>query len=546
MAKMHSRKQKFLFRKLDQVGAPAAEEDHAFLAECFIDTGVFDVLRDIDDSRRVVVGRTGSGKTALLSRLEEADTGVIRIEPESLALPYVSNSTILDFVSRLGVKLDVFFRLLWRHVFAVELIRRHFDLKNADETQTFLQKTLRRFSSKKVANARALKYLEKWGSSFWEETDYRIKELTTNLEDQIKATLGAKLGPAQIGLEATRTMSTETRRELAQRAQQVINNVQITELSDIMSLLSDILDDSRQKYFIVIDRLDENWIDEKLRYLLIRALIETAKDFRKVQNAKIVVAIRSDLLMRVFRHTRDPGFQEEKYESLLLEVRWSEAELRNVLDKRIGLLVRERYTKKAVTSEDVLPGFINGQTGFNFMVSRTLLRPRDIIMFFNYCIQQATNSPAITIDKLKIAEGEYSRARLRAIADEWSSEYPNLMTYVEVLKKSQSPLSVSDISNSSIEDVCLGVATQELNAADELSLVAMRVAEGAESIQEMRRQLVAMFYMVGILGIKLEAYEAVCWTMHGNRAVSVSEINDDSRISIHPAFWRALGTKAKA
>ena len=41
-----------------------------------------------------------------------------------------------------------------------------------------------------------------------------------------------------------------------------------------MQLLgTDILDDEKQKYYLTIDRLDENWINDDLRYRLIRALL---------------------------------------------------------------------------------------------------------------------------------------------------------------------------------------------------------------------------------------------------------------------------------
>ena len=49
---------------------------------------------------------------------------VIEVQPESLALAYISNSTILQFVHDLGVNLNIFFRLLWRHVFTVEILSR--------------------------------------------------------------------------------------------------------------------------------------------------------------------------------------------------------------------------------------------------------------------------------------------------------------------------------------------------------------------------------------------------------------------------------------
>ena len=94
---------KFRFRSHDHIGAADAESDHAFLRECFVDTGDINLLLDCSDHRRIVLGRTGSGKTALLAHLaERGGARVINLKPESLALAYISNSTILQFVNELG------------------------------------------------------------------------------------------------------------------------------------------------------------------------------------------------------------------------------------------------------------------------------------------------------------------------------------------------------------------------------------------------------------------------------------------------------------
>jgi hypothetical protein len=113
---------KFKFKKLDSIGSADAEEDENFLRDCFIDTGDLEALGKMNDPRRIVVGRTGAGKSALLLRLAGSQDRVISVRPESLALAYISNSTILQFLSDLGIKLDIFFKLLWRHVFTVEIL----------------------------------------------------------------------------------------------------------------------------------------------------------------------------------------------------------------------------------------------------------------------------------------------------------------------------------------------------------------------------------------------------------------------------------------
>jgi len=265
---------------------------------------------------------------------------------------------MLNFVAQLGVNLDIFFRLLWRHVFTVELIQRHFKIEDATQQRGFFDKLKSIFSDKK--HTQALEYMRQWGSRFWEETDYRIKELTTKLEQDLHASISTKIGPGTIALGGAQKLTEEQKREVIDRAQHVVNTVQIKQLSDIMDMLDESLADPQRRYYIIVDRLDEDWVDDKVRYRLIRALIETVRDFRKVRNAKLIVAMRVDLLDRLIRLTRDSGFQEEKYESLYLKLEWTPHELSQCLDARVNYLVRERYTKRHVTSHDLLPSTVAG------------------------------------------------------------------------------------------------------------------------------------------------------------------------------------------
>jgi hypothetical protein len=152
----------FTFRKHASIGAAAAEEDAKFLSECFIDTGDLDPLVDCSDRRRIILGRTGAGKSALLKKLIET-TNAIVINPETLSFNYLTNSTILQFFLEAGVKLDLFFKLLWRHVFTVELLRNRYNLTTRTETKSFLEKIKSPFVHD-PHKQRAIKYLLQWGS----------------------------------------------------------------------------------------------------------------------------------------------------------------------------------------------------------------------------------------------------------------------------------------------------------------------------------------------------------------------------------------------
>jgi hypothetical protein len=302
----------------------------------------------------------------------------------------------------------------------------------------------------------------------------------------------------------------------------------------------------KKRYYIVIDRLDEDWIEEKLRYQLIRALIETVRDFGRVRNAKIIIALRHDLIDRVIRLSRGPGFQEEKYESLYLDLSWSSNDLIQILDARINKLVRQSYTKELVTHKDVLPTLINKSPAVDYILERTLMRPRDVIMFFNACIRQAQGNPIISPHMLKEAEGEYSRQRLRSLADEWIADYPELLDLIDILKNRPSTFGVSDITDEQCFDLAIKLFDDGRKRDGELGDVLRRIEVNPTDVGSFRNWLVASFYRVSLIGLKLEAFEAVVWSTSGRRSISEAEITPKTRISIHPMFWRSLGINPQA
>jgi hypothetical protein len=536
----------FRFRKLDSIGSPDAQQDTEFLGNCFVDTGLLKVLRDCSDSRRVIVGRTGSGKTALIQRLLDTTQNVIVLPPEQLAIGYIANSNILQFVGSLGVKLDLFFRLLWRHALVVEIVRKHSALDSEVSTKNLIQRLRERFDSKRQTSLRrVLDYMETYTGKFWEDTERRIKEVTCKVERDIKASIstGTTL-PASFGIDGAKHLSTEQREEVVQRAQSVVNQIQIRELSEMIRLLDEILDDPQQQFYVVIDRLDEDWVEDKLRYGLIRALLETVREFHQVRNAKIVVALRLDLVDRVFSYTRDSGFQQEKYEGELLRLEWKKEDLLEVLDRRVAFLVKRSYTSEDVSHRDVMPRKIGGQATSDFIIDRTLMRPRDAIQFFNACIQHSDGKPQLSERAVLEAEGEYSRSRLQALADEWYSDYPNLLRCcIPLLQKRPVLFTLDTVTRQDIEEFCLRAAASGhfLQQVDVISESTLAVAEGKMDAVTYWYNAVEMFYRVGLVGVKTDADKPLVWSISGRRSISTAELHGGSRISVHKCFRRVLG-----
>lgn len=542
----------FKFKKNDRIGSSAAEDDSAFLYDCFIDTGDLSILKNIDDNRQIVVGRTGSGKSALLAKLSEIKSeNVIKISPESLALTYISNSTIMNYFESLGVNLDPFFKLLWRHIFTIEVLNKHLSLDTPEKKRGVFERafeTIKTNAKKKKEAQETISYIKKWGQSFWQETEYRVKEITNKVESDLcaetKAITGIDIAKIEGKMDASMMLSEEKKAEVRSRAQNIISKAQIQDLYKVMELLELVLTDNQQHYFIVIDKLDENWVEEKLRYKLIMALLVTAREIGKIKNVKLIVAMRRDLINRVFRLCRESGFQEEKYQSLYLPLYWNNDDLINVLDARIDYLVKSRYTKSIVTHTDLLPKQVN-KIPITDYISTIARRPRDIISLFNKCIEGAPNLSKLSVSAFKLAVGEYSRTRLRALADEWSADYPYLLEFAKILNRRSVSFKMKTLKDSEIEEFCLNMTIMHPEGKGVLQLLARNVVDLAMSPFDFKKQLILAFYKIGLVGLKILSVEKESWVDELGRSVSFAEINDEVSIVINPMYHRALGINDK-
>lgn len=540
----------FVFSRHDYIGAAAAEEDEEFLRSCFVDTGDLAVLEDPDDKRVVVLGRTGSGKSALLRELaRRKGRAVIPLKPENLALSYISNSTILQFFAAAGVNLDPFFKLLWRHVLTVEVLSHHLSSQDQKSERRFPDLLRALFPGSTVMEKKAreaIDYLTKWGETFWQETEYRVREITEKVEKELEAAAEGKIPIPIVDLAASGSLagrlSKEERRELISRGQEIVSRAQVQDLSKVLDLLQAVLEDRQQVYYIAIDQLDENWVEERLRYKLIMALILTAREFLQVNSAKVILALRRDLIERVFRLTRESGFQEEKYHSLYLPLEWAQPELLGVLDRRVSTLTERRYTSEPVGYRDLLPARVSKKRLDDFLFERAQ-RPRDIIALFNACIQAAQGKAKVNVQLLKHAEGEWSRSRFRALADEWGGDYPRLLDFAALLQGRAPSFKVETISDAEIEEFCLERAAEEPEGRGLLQSIALNLVDMLVSAEDARRQILKVFYRVGLVGLKLAPHEAESWVDQLGRGVSTAEIGPSTSVVAHPAFWRALGIR---
>ena len=362
----------------------------------------------------------------------------------------------------------------------------------------------------------------------------------------MRAAASAELDRYSIDAGYVRKLSEEKRTSLQQRLRKFVDSELLKDLAQLINLLSDAEDDKAQLHYVIIDRLDENWVDSAVRYRLIRALIEALRSMRAISSLKDVVALRSDLLEKVLQETSHAGFQVEKYEDYIVRVSWSPDELKQLLNKRIGQLYRRKYTKENVTFEDIFPRKVGKANTFSYILDRTLMRPRDLIMFANLCFQEALGKNTISERMIRHAELEYSESRLSALLDEWQGVFPAMRPSVEIMRNKNSAFLLSELLSTRTQESLLTLIHEDDRYTKDpmYDLVDRANRSGGDLYMErVVDVLLERLHLAGVIGVNTRSEAPYDWFQKTNKRLRAGSVSPQSKIQIHPMFHPALGVK---
>lgn len=279
-----------------RVGKASAEEDLDLLFDCFVDSPAMAEVLDLQSNASILAGRTGSGKSAIIQYIHRNKKTSL-MSPAEMAMTYISNSDVMRFLNDIGADLALFFQVIWKHALLVEFIRLKYRITDEGNSQNWVRTIFERFSTDR-SKERALSYLEKYAGTLWVTMDENIRQLTANYEEKILTELGVDITKfvSKVGYGAN--MSQQNKSEYVARVRKVINAEQLQDLSKVITLLSEGSSNSMESHYILVDNLDDRWVDEGIKYKLINALIEAVGKFRQIRNLKIIVALRSDVIER--------------------------------------------------------------------------------------------------------------------------------------------------------------------------------------------------------------------------------------------------------
>jgi hypothetical protein len=526
-----------------KIGQLDAEADKDLLDVCFVDNGQLDELVDVSQPSSIIVGRTGAGKSALLHKISKSVEYSAILDPHAISIQFIENSNIIQFFNQLGVKLDLFYKLLWRHILIVELLKVRYELRSEVENSNLINRLLEAVKRDEVKQ-RAVAYFREWGDKFWLETSEHLQEITKKLTQDLKVGLGAKYKGIEVSGSGAKLLSNEIKTEVKSLATQVVSSIQVQRLTEMFNLLSEFSFNDRQKrFYILIDKLDEDWASTDTRCRLIRALIEETKSFRNIPQVKIITALRADLLDLVFDKTRDSGFQQEKYESYIVRLHWTKTDLINVINRRIQEVYKRQYTSHNVSFKDVFPSDRNQEDSLSYILDRTLMRPRDAIQFINECFVASLDQPRISWRSIAVAEATYSIKRLNSLREEWYELYPNLETTFEMLRGLTSPFTRTSISQERVEKISEELALNtDSRATDPCVLAAMRIYEAKAQYgpQDFLWEVLLCLYHVGVIGTKISTLDSFIWSYRDQPRLTKGEVKRTNQIAVHKMVCHAL------
>ena len=482
----HDNLEKLYFGKDD------AESDFArggLLKQGFMRTRAYEEA--LAGRKNLIIGRKGSGKSAIALMLRNS------LASESRCVLVTPDEISADEIRRFqlpGIPQEQSKQLIWRYVFVVQVAK--FILAasqitlSRDESITSRISTVRKFLTDNgeledlTLNERFWKVIEKLRGAFSIEAF------------SVRVTLDGEVKPPSPGTKANDQLD--------------IVEAHLNKAAADLELIS-----TGRPFHLVVDQVDKVWSNDRESDSMVVGLLLAAKELQR--NFSFVVAtvfLRTDIYERLQFHDRD------KFRGDEFHIDWTERHLLDLVAARaqasLGLaLETDQIWRK------YFPDSVESQNCPRFLVSRTLMRPRDIIQLCNACRDTARNNQHPTIEEQDIrkALSVYSNWKLGDLQSEWSVNYP-FLSDLFILLSNTSYL----IGRDNFEATLLQVKSDFIARYPILGH-----AFSADSI-------LSVLYSIGLLGVVRHGKTCYSFGQNSERQIQAKDLE----FVLHPCFRSAL------
>jgi hypothetical protein len=447
----------------------------------FVRSAAFEAV--LAGRKHVVIGRTGSGKSAICRELAAGAPRVSLVTPGD-----VSPGDFLQAgLQGLGVA-GVAGQMLWRYVLGVQVAKYAVAL-----TREMLGRQ----------TPRSAEVLQKFLADNQEEADLRVHSFLSSYARRLRSVSLGAFG-ATVGIELGEP--SDPGRPLAQV--EVIERAVLAALGDLPVARGD------SRLLLLVDELEQLWYGDAWSGALVSGLLLAAQHVtRTFPGVDCVVFVRSD----IYDMLRFP--QKDRLRGEELRISWTAEGMREVALARARASVGP-YLEPGDLWGGLFPAVIDGRPTADYLISRTLGRPRDLIQLAGRCRETAAERghPAITAADVREAEAEYSRWKRQDLEAEFQVSYPFLP---EILALFQDSTYI----------VARGRLTEMLSG----SLPWVRERYPAHAWALTLPGIIGLLYGIGFLGVRRE--QRVVYSHHG----TARPYPNEQAFYVHPCFRPALG-----
>ncbi|QQC62782.1 P-loop ATPase, Sll1717 family [Paraburkholderia ginsengisoli] len=478
------------------LGEQTAENDARLLLANFIETPEYRSILEAKDST-VVVGRRGTGKSAMFAKLQEfwgtqKAANVIAIAPEDFQT-ISFRSIFKPFEGRYSYVRSVA-RIVWKYGFLMEMLchlAKHF-------------KTRERIADYRIAQ----EHIKRWQSV--------PSDFFTALSSRI-APLVRAAGADPEGL--------------------IGSLHQTLEINELERAFSTLLDASSVRFFILIDKLDEGYENDETGAAIVSGAIAVVAEVNKRYDRVRPVIFQRDNILRAVQKF-DPDYTRN-IEGEVVSIHWDTYQLQHLVAKRLntafGMQIENaQKIWDRCTANEGLGRELQGIEGFKKCLQFTLYRPRDLLSLLNQAFFSAAREDRATIvlrDLEKTAKA-ISGNRLDDLRKEYSSIIPSLTVAVSMFEH----------------------GAPEMTYRDALSIIdgmpsAIKAAGGGEAVEQdyvilKSDGVIRSLYSVGFVGTHDENSNTFTFCHDGRQPDRGFTSND--RILVHPCYWIALNLSRNA
>jgi GTPase SAR1 family protein len=469
------------------LGDIRAENDTAMLDQAFLETSDYKTLLESTD-RCVVVGRRGTGKSALVHKLNQHwrnqnQTFVVVVAPEEDQI--IGLRGLLNVFGNNFVHIKAGAKIAWRYALYMEVIVRldgHYK------------------HHKLIDQSKLSSHLKEWIGS--------RQNVTTKLRNKLRTILKNDLSPEENIADLSSNLG----------------------LDDVEIALHEILERSNHKFILLIDRLDEGYTPDGMGVALVDGFVQAVIDLNsKFSNNVFGLVFLRDNMYRSIA-INDPDFTRN-IEGQVLRLHWDDYGLFNLVCNRLRVAHKDGQENNTRLWNSYSARELRGREGFRLALRLTLYRPRDILVLLNNSFLHAAsqNRKEIILEDIESSAKSISENRLYDLHKEYESIFPALNLFTAAFNSGPSEISIKNAQL--IIDMVL--------EKDDHDIVVQRDI----AIFENSTQVLQRLYGIGFIGIYDEKASSFVFCHDGRDPAK--EILANSKLLIHPCYWLALNLTEK-